>query len=482
MVAKQVGVTQVYGKALSQGTKTTGKVSITSVAPNIPVATTPFTIQNEPSIAANPMNPKELLAFLIDTSTAFGCSVYYSVDGGSTWTFVGSPAQSPNAIGPGTTDTCYDPVVRFAPDGSVAYLAYESMGTHTTGFTSDIVVTTVVAGVIGAPVVVLFPGLGAFDFWDKPWLDVHQVDLSEAPFVYVTAAYFDITGVNVIGFDVSGNYGTTWTGTAIPLSSALPFSPLVQWPRPIGGTGGMVLACWFNAGPDGLNDGPFFAGVFDIRCRTAFLNGLLWLPEVAAASNVMYELPFFLGPGFNYMRWNTAEAPSIAISPDGKAHVVFTRDPTAARLDSNCGDVMYVSSTPALFYSTWTAPVTIAGGLMAQGFPNIVVQQQAPFPPTPLGYRLLVFYYDFSFSSPPTYPNVRYDVFMRYSNTGGVSWGPATRITEVPSLSMQSGIGLGIGDYFDSSATVRRAWVAWTDRAGSLSVMDPTSDVFADFV
>jgi hypothetical protein len=184
------------------------------------------------------------------------------------------------------------------------------------------------------------------------------------------------------------------------------------------------------------------------------------------------------------MRWNTAEAPSIAISPDGKAHVVFTRDPSVDRLASDCGDVMYVSSTATLFYATWTTPVTIAGGPMAQGFPNIVVQQQAPFPPTPLGYRLVVFYYDFSFSSPSTNPNVRYDVFMRYSNTGGVSWswGPATRITEVPSLSLLAGIGLGIGDYFDSSATNRRVWVVWTDRAGSLSMYDPTSDVFADFV
>jgi hypothetical protein len=451
------------------------------VAPNIPVATLPFTIQNEPSIAANPMNPKELLAFLIDTSTVFGCSVYYSVDGGSTWTFVGSPTQSPNAV---AVDTCFDPVVRFAPDGTVAYLAYESMGTHISGFTSDIVVSTVVAGVIGAPVVVLFPGNGAFaEIWDKPWLDVHQVDLSQAAFVYVTATFFSAVVVNgFIGFDVSGNYGVTWTGTAIPLSSLVPFSPPVQWPRPIGGMGGMVLACWFNAGPNGWSSGPFFAGPFDIRCRTGFLNGLLWLPEVAAASNVMYQLPFYMGPGFNYMRWNTAEAPSIAISPDGKAHVVFTRDPSVDRLASDCGDVMYVSSSPTLFYSTWTAPVTIAGGPMAQGFPTIVVQQQAPFPPTPLGYRLLVFYYDFSFSSPPTYPNVRYDVFMRYSNTGGVSWGPATRITEVPSLSLLAGIGLGIGDYFDSSATVRRVWVAWTDRAGSLSLTDPSSDVFADFV
>ena len=485
-IAKKLGITEVYGKSITKGSTPGGKVKATVI--DIPVANNPLADESSPSIAVNPVDPRELYAILEDTSDAFGCSVYYSNNAGATWALQGALPPSPNGFG---ADVCYHPSARWSPDGLMAYLAYGSVDWATHG--SDIVVTQALPAAVGGPGYgagvnqVFFAGAAGVDLWDAPWVDVHQVDLGQANWVYVTATYFDFTtGQNWIAFDVSNDQALTWFGggvAALPLSSLAPFPFPVQWSRPIGGISADVLVCWFNAEIDGWNNGPWNAGFFDIRCRQGVFNGLLWWPEVTAANNVNYELPFWLGPGGAYHWWEHSEGPSLAISPDGRAHIVFTRDPTVSRVDSECGNVVYVRSNgpfPFFYFTTPAVPVTVGNyGVMAQGFPTIAVQLQRPIAPTPLGYRLFLFYIDHRFS-PSTIANIYYDVYERHSDNGGVSWTAPARITDVSSISEL----ISIGGYTDSSAAPLRgrAWVIWTDRGDKWSILDLEDDVWADYL
>jgi hypothetical protein len=484
-LAENLGVTQIKGRSLVS-TKTVSAEQVRT-SPNIPVATSPDDNEEEPSIAASPTDPKMVFAFLMDNALGFyGCSVWASDDSGSTWISLGPPPSSPLDPDGATPDKCGDPVVRWSPDGSVAYLSYLSIRTDGTA-TDDIIMTLLdpATWTFSAPVLVEF-GTANTDLWDRPWIDVHQVDPTQAAFVYLTATYFSIALPGpLIVFDGSNGNGAggTWYGPStianwpVPIPGFAPWVPLVQFSRPIGGVGPWVLACWYNSEADGPYGGPF-----SIRCKSSPNNGVNWNPEVTAARS-LFELPYYLtgNSGFGYETWWTSMGPSIAISPDGRAHIVFTRDPTVSQTDSECGDVMYTRTPTAYNYALWSLALPVGAlGLSSQGFPTIVVQQRPAVQPTLLGYRLYLFYISTQLSPIGAKANILYDVYMRYSNTGGTVWLGATRITEQSSLSAYW--DPGIGDYMDSSATNRRAWVIWTDRADKLDIYDMEDDVFTEFV
>jgi hypothetical protein len=474
-LAEKLGVTQIKGKSVVS-TKTVAAQQVRT-STNILVASSPYDDEEEPSIAVNPMEPKEVLAFLMDY-TGYGCAIWYSIDAGSSWWRIGPPPTSPNDIA--GTDFCMDPVVRWSPDGLAAYFSYLSVRADVS--TSDVVVTVdscPPSGMCWATAVPLFPGTSTSDFWDRPWIDVHQAEAGDplnpdVSYVYVTATYFNpSTYPNLIGFDVSSDYGATFTGFATALTPLVAAVPLVQFSRPMGGYGPWVLACWYNSEADGAQ-----FGVFSIRCRSSPDNGASWNTEVTAARS-FYELPYWLGPSSNYHVWWPSMGPSIAMSPDGRAHIAFTRDPTANQLDSESGDVMYTRTPTAYNYALWSTALPIGvSGQFAQGLPTIVVQQRPAFSPTPLGYRLYLFYISHHLSPYGINANILYDVFMRYSNNGGASWSIVTRITAQSSMNDYE----SIGDYMDSSATNRRAYVIWTDRADKLSIHDLEDDVFTEFI
>jgi len=124
-------------------------------------------------------------------------------------------------------------------------------------------------------------------------------------------------------------------------------------------------------------------------------------------------------------------------------------------------------------HPSWpSSPVTVAGGGLAQGFPALVTQLEPALPPTSLGYRLYLFYYD-AVNSPAScsaplatkcYANIRYDVYMRTSDNGGAPFTSATRITDQSSLVNWT----YVTSYLDASANSHSVWVIWPDRSSQL--------------
>jgi len=497
-LARDFGVRQVTGKAVNQPSTHNGK-NVKPALPNglnIPVVGSSGDDFEDTSIAFDPTN--EQYGYAVTIFDASGgetfsnlivgeaCLVFQTVTGGTTWTFFGVLPLS------FMSDTCTDPVVRWSPDGFYAYFAYLSV--RHDGSTSDLdFVRTCYYG-CGFTLQILFPGSAFSWFLDAPWVDVHQMDNaivnvqgrpSQANWVYVTFTYFEPgSGWNVIGELSNDNFGSSdsWSLNGPLTPYPTPSTQLVQLARPMGGmyntafSTADLLVCWYYSGTDGI-----LAGMFDIQCSHSPDHGADWFPIVNVANNVKYELPFWLCPDDNYEAWWTGMAPSIAITPDGVAHIAFTAsnfDPNMPHVHkTDCGDIKYVRSKPFLYdaSSSWLPVKTAAGGSLAQGFPTLVAQLRPALPPTSLGYRLYLFYYDAknsptscTSSPPPTgtkcYANLMYDIYMRTSNNGGSSFSSDTRITDQSSMVQVD----FVGDYFDSTATSRKAWVIWVDRADQL--------------
>ncbi len=61
-------------------------------------------------------------------------------------------------------------------------------------------------------------------------------------------------------------------------------------------------------------------------------------------------------------------------------------------------------------------------------------------------------------------------------SNGGITFAAPINVTDVVSLSDFE----YVGDYFDTTTTMRRFHTAWTDRGDQTSVMEPEDDMFAD--
>jgi hypothetical protein len=245
-----------------------------------------------------------------------------------------------------------------------------------------------------------------------------------------------------------------------------------------GGLGPQVLVCFYYSGPDGFSattPPPALSNRFDIVCKGSADRGATFGPGFAAARNVAFEVNDYLGPNELYHRWLGAMFPALTIDHKGTAHVAFTMDPTASKVDAEAGDVQYVRSSASgavpPYSTSWTSRVTIGSGAKAQGYPTIAAQRSLL---TTHSY-IYIAYYDHS-RSPAATPNLLYDVRYRRSMNSGATFASPITATNVPSLSDP----WYIGDYFDSVATMRRYYLVWTDRADKTSVGDLEDDIFVD--
>ncbi len=476
-IARQLGVTQWRGKPLDPPSR---KAETKRVTLDQPVDSFDGS-QNEPSIAVNPTDDSIVVVFAHNEANFSGfvnaCSIYLSFDGGVSFFYADdAPLLNP-------TDICSDPVVRYAPDGSVVYFNYLSI--TDTGLT-DIMVTVGDGAdptlFVSGPTNVL-PG-GA-DLVDKNWLGVHTFDSADgtpdgAGYVYITGTVFFAGGTCGLLINRSSDNGVTWdfgSGLALGGPSSNCDTSFLHGSRVEGGPGQQVLACYYNSEADGFAPAvlpPVLSNRFDITCVSSANRWATFSAPITAANNVPYELNYYLGPNEAYHRWFGGMFPAIAIDHLGAAHVVFAVDPTASKVDAESGNVQYVRSLASAAnppYGTWTGRVTLGSGARAQGYPTVVARRSNL---TAKSY-IHIAYYD-HYRSTSAAPNRIYDVRFRRSINGGATFAGPLTVTDVPSLSDFD----FIGDYFDSAATLRRYHLVWTDRGDKTDIFDLEDDIFAD--
>jgi hypothetical protein len=459
IVAARLGVTEIADKKLDFSPRT-GLDNVINTDDN--------TNENEPSLAVNPVNDAIVVAFHHDYPTSYECIAMVSYDGGNTFNyqnFVFLPLQAPG-------DYCSDPVVRFSPDGTVAYYFYMDVGAA-----SDIVMVRAdgydPTNLLTVPIVVLNDYGG---FLDKPWGDVAYYDSTgnSNGAVYVTATLFDSSGDCGILFNASTDKGNTWTygDTGLLLDFSGGCSPVVvQGSRPIGNPySGWVTACWYNSRSDG-----FLNGQFNINCWSNDAWGDIWSGNnysFTAVNGMRYELPYYLGPNGTYHRWFGGMFPSLAVDNTGLLYVAFAADPTSNPNDVESGNVYLARGWP--IPGGFVAPVPVGTGSTAQGFPTVTARCDTR---TVRCYSYVAY---FDHLSSNKFYNVVYRKGTRpmsFSSIGSLGLGGKVKISDVPSW---SDVGF-IGDYIDSSViSGRRYHVVWTDRADVYGPSDPDDDVMHD--
>ena len=422
---------------------------------DVEIAGDPTKSENQPTIASNPINKKNLVAgshFAVPLSPATNrCLAYRSGDNGATWS---APFTMPQLT---ASSACADPVLSYAPDGSRVYYAYMDIKPNNDW---DIVVSY--SDNDGqswtGPIIALDAQPGFL--YDKPSISAH-IDNSQSIWVYVTATQFSTAsgGTDHIAFTRSSNKAETFSNPPTLLDSAS--SPIVvQGSRPVGGLGGEVLVAWYNSGSDG-----WLSGSFSIRVARSGDNGATFDQPVNAVTD-NFELPFWLGPNASYHRWWAAMFPDVKIGPDGQAFIVYTHDPVAGSTTAEDGDIRYISSQGAP-YNAWSSPITVSDDSSgkAQGYAALVVGN---------GGQLHAVWEDHRLS---TQDNLLYDCF--YSRkTRGSDWFSSFRVNEVSSMSDF----VYIDDYIGITENNTTLFGIWTDRRDKSSVFDPEDDVYGSLI
>ncbi len=454
LLATQLGVTQLAGKDLS---------NLRPSGLDNPVDTDDLVIQNDPSIAVNPVNDSIVaIAYQYDSD----CIVSVSYDGGNTFNY-NDYAFLPLQSG----DACGHPVVRFSPNGVWAYYVYLDIDTSTA--TSNVVMTTAPGFYplsIGSPTVVIS---GSGSFLDAPWVDVayyDQTGMSNGA-VYVTATEYTGSGGCNILFNASTDYGATWDYGSFGsiLAAELDCDPTITGARPIGNPStGYVTVCWYDSESDGS-----LTGKFDIDCWTDNNFGSSSSFSFTPVNDRKYELPDFLGPLSSYHVWWYGMWPSLAVDNTGLLYIAFAADPNSNPYDVESGNV-YVARGFPYTSTAWSNPITVGSGGQAQGFPTVTARCDTR---TNKCYSYVAYFDHLN-------KNKLYHVVYRKgtrpfsaSSVGSLGFGPKIRITDGPSWSDD----FFIGTHIDSSViSGRRYHVTWTDRADVSGTYDLDDDVMHD--
>ena len=183
--------------------------------------------QNEQNIVINPTNSQNIVTTANDYRYGFQALIYYSQDGGNTFTDVLLPGWDPATGATGLfkhVQAGGDPVLAFAPDGTLYYsaLVYDFSFPNRTPSGVAVASSRDGGATWSTPVMVHFEDANNF-FNDKEW-----VAAGAGGNVYVTWTLFKFNkphgyiSSNIV-VAVSHDYGQSWTGPIAVSDSAHPF-------------------------------------------------------------------------------------------------------------------------------------------------------------------------------------------------------------------------------------------------------------------
>ncbi len=409
--------------------------------------------QTEPSIAANPANPANLVAAFHDlfpTTHDFVCRFTASFDGGATW-MLGTVAPL-QAAG----NFCSDPALTADADGNF-YFAYLDISNGATG--SDVLVAkSSDGGLTFATFSVAARGIPAKNFPDKEYIAADAWPRSpHRGTVYVTWTDFlnstdphalDNGQIKVVA---SRDGGATW-------SEPIALSHSAQYPEAISGSLPVV-------GPDGTvyvfyadfisNTGPL-----SIRFAKSSDGGRTWSAPADVASGLNSPGRFRLrnaDPRFGTVPgagFRANSFPTAAIGPDGAIAVAWTDFPNGACVNDGSGRPPCFNSDVRLARSTdggarWSKPADVSDD---KGTADQFFAWAAAHPDG----RVSLIWQDKRLDP----ANINFDTF--YSSTdNGRGFTANVRVSTATST---TGLTTFIGDYNNLAATGNEVHGVWTDR------------------
>jgi len=381
--------------------------------------------QSEVTISINPTNPNNLVAgsHLNNLQTgSVGCNAYFSNDGGSTWTDIGTL--------PGITVASGDPVVASDALGNHYYNCLEFAGTN------NVLVSKSTDGgaSFGAPVIAASGNPSVFN--DKIWIVADTFPGSpNVNNIYVSWSQISAAGTS-LQFVRSTNQGTSFSAP-ITISTG----GANQDSHPFVAPNGDVFVVWLDLSNSQI-----------VIARSTNAGVSFGAPVVIDSQFFEPFVRFLLDSDGNGTPDTVREGIDLngCVDGSGRLNVIWSDFASAISTES---DIFYSSSTDN--GGTWSAP-TVVNSVTAndQFFPAIACQQDdntAHFAwidrrNDPLNNRFI-------------------DVFYASTNTG---LPPFTnlQVTTVAS-DLQTTIALPfepkIGDYIDMDASSIMAHPVWTD-------------------
>src|SRR3989441_1143564 len=390
--------------------------------------------QNEPSIAASPVDPNTVVAIYHDYDSNALVTIKVSHDGGRTW-----GARIPQ---PWSTGATFDPAITVDSAG-VFYGSYLANGPNQT---SQLVLSkstdngaSWVQSVARAAV--------SPEFLDKDYIAVDRVTGT------LYATYTNFVGFSGIQIEVirSIDAGFSWSAPTVIAQVDYfdrPGGHVIQGSVP-GPRNGVAIVTYYDSGDDG-----WLTGNFVVRAAVSTDDGVSWGPATAV-STLPGEMPYYLPSGipdpFFWPRiWGTM-FPVPAVGPEGNLYVV------SVAANGNLGDVFFMQSTNQ--GGIWSAPMVISDDSTghAQFFPWIAIADDG---------TIHVTYADRRDDPDDAF----YDVFYTSSVDLGATFAPgapATDTANTPSWYF-------IGDYFGLALSSGGTHPVWTDNR----VFENMNDVY----
>ena len=331
--------------------------------------------QNEPNVAVNPHNPKNLVGgsndwdvFSSRDNKYDGAGMAYTTfDGGQTWTDVQLPHLTLQTSATGllsAMDTPSDPSVAFGPHNAVYYANIDYSRTDDP---NAIVVSASRDGGLtwGEPSVVIADGVDATGhalptdyFNDKDWIAVDQ----RTGAVYVTWTRWGPTGSPIVS-SVSHDGGVTWSApvTVSPANIAGEVTPFSQGSIPQVGPDGTLYVAYELAVCQTLNcDQPTDHDV--IAVARSKDGGRTFTNVVAGPDDDFPPSPDLEWMGLTGENFGVNSFPSFAVDPqDGQMYLAWADDRNG-QLDASGnsiqtnGDVFVISSGNG---KDWSAPIRL---------------------------------------------------------------------------------------------------------------------------
>ena len=352
--------------------------------------------QNEQNIVINPTNSQNIVTSANDYRAGFSAQVYLSYDGGATFTNVILPGYAPAAQASGLfkhVSAGGDPVLAFAPDGTLYYsaLVYNFSFLNRTPSGVAVSVSRDGGSTWGAPVMVHYEDANTF-FNDKEW-----VAAGTNGNVYVTWTLLKFNrprgylSSNIV-MAVSHDYGVTWSDPIQVSDAAHPFD---QGSAPAAAPDGTIYVAYEGNQASNVSRDQIVLARSTDGGRT-FTN-----TELGRVYDDIGCYPLNVAQGrarLSFEQFRLSSFPSLAIDPTTGALAIAWADDQlnpgcAAGASSFSGttnnQVKLITSTNG---TTWTAPTFITSGPNDKAYPGVGANAG----------RVVVGYYTRDYSPVPT--------------------------------------------------------------------------------
>jgi len=352
--------------------------------------------QNEQNIVINPTNSQNIVTSANDYRSGFSAQVYVSNDGGATFTNVVLPGYAPAAQASGLfkhVSAGGDPVLAFAPDGTLYYSALVYNFSFLNRTPSGVAVSVSHDGgtTWGVPVMVHYEDANTF-FNDKEW-----VAAGTNGNVYVTWTLFKFNrprgylSSNIV-MAVSHDYGVTWSDPIQVSDAAHPFD---QGSAPAVAPDGTIYVAYEGNQASNVSRDQIVLARSTDGGRTFTNTELVRVYDDIGC----YPLNVAQGlPRLSFEQFRLSSFPSLAIDPTtGTLAIAWADDQLnpgcAAGASSFSGStnnqVKLITSTDG---TTWTAPTFITSGPNDKAYPAAGANAG----------RIVVGYYTRDYSPVPT--------------------------------------------------------------------------------